>query len=219
MQRGHRIPYHTGNALGLQVLLPVAGVAGENDGARLREIHQQRLMAGRVAVRPEHGQPRCQFRVAVEQAPAIARQVEVLPIVEGRQEGRGKVGRRVFVALHEELRLAEQLGAAGMVIVQMGEHNHVNVSGSEADGVEAVDEEVRVGEARHGVAPEQTWYRPRGEPGIEEHGDVDAADEIAGDGDLDSVRREITIEEAGTVETDEAVLQRVQGLYRHGGLC
>src|SRR5512132_1864548 len=92
-----RVPHDAGRALLVDVLLPIAAVAGEDDRARLRQLHEQRLVARRMAVGAQHGDARHQLGVAVEQAPAVLRQVEVLAVVESLEERGGVVRVGVLV--------------------------------------------------------------------------------------------------------------------------
>src|SRR5215510_15035575 len=94
------VPHHAGRNLLVDRLLPVAAVAGQDHRARLRQLHEERLMSGGVAVAPEDGHPGHDLRVAVEEAPALPGQVEVLLVVVGREEARGIVRVRILVLLH-----------------------------------------------------------------------------------------------------------------------
>src|SRR5262245_13743000 len=108
VERERRVPHDAGDALLIGVLLPVTGVAGQDNGTRLRQFDQQRLMTRRVTIRAQHGDAREQFGVAVQMTPAVTRQVEVLPVVERLEEGRRIVGIGVLVLLHDQLRLREE---------------------------------------------------------------------------------------------------------------
>src|SRR5262247_708620 len=92
MERERWIPHNPGHPFLVGVLLPVTGVAREDDGTRLGQFDQQRLMTRRVTVRAQHGHAREQFGVAVQMTPAVTRQVEVLSVVERLEEGGRIVG-------------------------------------------------------------------------------------------------------------------------------
>jgi len=121
----------------------------------------------------------------------------------------------VLVALDDELGLREELRAARVVVVQVGDDDQVHVVGLETERVEAVGQQVARGEARHRVVAHEAGHGPGREAGVEEEDRVGGADEPAGDGDLDPLTRELAEEEPGALEAQEAVLQRVERLDRH----
>src|SRR5204863_6029956 len=88
--------------------------------------------------------------------------------------------------------------------------DEVHAVGLEPERVEPVDEEVVLGEARHRVVAHEARHRARREPRVEQHDRVGRADEPAGDGNLHALARALAVEEAGTLEAHEAVLQRVE---------
>src|SRR5437879_3456227 len=216
LERGRRVPDDARDALGVDVLLPVAGVPGQDDRSGLRQLEQQRLVAGRVAVGAEHGHAGGELRVAVEVPPAVAREVEVLPVVEALEEGRRIERRRVLVLLHDEFRLGYTTGAARVVEVQVRQHDQVDVGGFEADRVEAVHEQIRVLEARHRVVPAEPRDRARRHAGVEEDRAVRRLDQVARDRDRNPLGRSLAVEKAGALEPEVAVLERVERGDGHG---
>src|SRR5437763_8114386 len=82
--------------------------------------------------------------------------------------------------------------------------------GRQAERVEPMDQEVVLGEARHRVVAHEAEHGALREPRVEQHDRVGRADEPAGDGNLHALARALAVEEAGTLETHEAVLQRVE---------
>src|SRR5439155_18113785 len=81
--------------------------------------------------------------------------------------------------------------------------------------VETLDQQVRLGEARHRVVAHETGDGPGRQAGVEEDDRVGGANEPAGDGDLHPRARELAVEEPRALEAHEAVLQRVERLDRH----
>src|SRR6266508_3202939 len=80
MHRPCRIPDHARRDLLGDGTLPVAGVAGEDHRPTLGELDQERLVPRRMPVAPQHGDAGHQLRITVEESPAIAGEVEVLPV-------------------------------------------------------------------------------------------------------------------------------------------
>src|SRR6266545_554226 len=119
VKRQRRVPDHAGHALFVRVFLPVAGVAREDDRARRGQLDQQGLVARRVAVRSQHRHAREQLCIAVQQTPTVARQIEVLPVIERLEEGGRVVGIGILVLLDDQLGLGEEHGAPGVVEVKV----------------------------------------------------------------------------------------------------
>src|SRR5215470_1900116 len=211
------IPHHAGRNLLVDRLLPVAAIAGQDHRARLRQLHEERLMPGRVAVASQHGHPGHDLRVAVEKAPALLRQVEVLLVVVRREEASGIVRVRILVLLDGDLRGWEEKGPAGVIVVEVREHHHVHVARLEADPVEPAHEQIRLAELRERIVAQEAGHGARREAGVEEDGGVAGAHQVAGDGDLDLFRRALAEEEPRLLEAHEAVLERVQPLDGHLG--
>src|SRR5437667_219071 len=109
----------------------------------------------------------------------------------------------------------EELRASRVVVVQVRDDDEVHVVGLEPERVETLDQQVRLGEARHRVVAHETGDGPGREAGVEEDDRVGGANEPAGDGDLHPLARELAVEEPRALEAHEAVLQRVERLDRH----
>ena len=175
-------------------------------------------MPRRVAVAPQRGDAGNQHGVAVEQAPAVAGQVEVLPVVEVGEERGGVLRVGVLVLLRDQLGGRKDVGAAGMVEVQVREHDQVDVGGLEPERVEAMHQEVVVAEAGEGIPAQEAGDGARGDAGVEEDDAVAGADQVARHRDRHALGGALAVEEARRLEPHEAVLQRVERLDRHSGL-
>ena len=215
MHGPRRVPDDAGRDLLVDGFLPVAAVARQDHRPRLGQLDEERLMPRGVPVAPEHGDAGHDLGVAVEEPPPVARQVEVLLVVEAGEEPRGVARVRVLVLLGHQLGLREEKGAARVIEVQVGEDHHVDVLRLDPHGVQAVHEQVGLGEGRQGVASHEAGHGARREAGVEENGRVRGPDEIAGDGDAHPLPRALAEEEPALLEAHEAVLQRVERLNGH----
>jgi hypothetical protein len=168
-----------------------------------------------MAVGAQHREAGGQLGVAIEQPPAVAGQVEVLLVVE-RLEERGRVVRvGILVALHDELRLREELGAAGVIVVQVRDHDEIDVVVVEPEGVEPVDQEIFVREARERIVAHQARHRARRDAGVEQHVAVGGLDQPARDGNLGDLLAVLAVEQQRALRAHEPVLQCVERLDGH----
>ena len=168
-----------------------------------------------VAVGAEDGHAGDELGIPVQQPPPVARQVEVLLVVEGGEKGRRVVGVGVLVLLDDQLRLGEERGAPRVVEVQVREDHRVHAAGLEADRVQPVDQEIVVREAGEGIGAQEARHGPGGQAGVEENRRVGGLDQVARDNDLSFFPRPLVVEEAASLEAEEAVLEGVEGLDRH----
>ena len=123
---------------------------------------------------------------------------------------------RVLVALHDQLGLGKELGAAGVVVVQVRQDHEIDIRRLEAERVEAVDQQILVGEARKRIVAHEAGYRPRRHARVEEHVTVGGLDQPAGDRDLRGPFRVLAVEQERARSAHESVLERVERLDRHG---
>ena len=172
-------------------------------------------MTGRVAVRAQHGDSGHELGVSIQELPVIAGQVEILPVVERREERCGVMRVRVLVTLHDQPRLGKELRAARVIVVQMGDDDGVDVVGPKAEGIEPVDEQVVVGEAGQGIGVRQAGHGAWRQAGVEQDHRVAGADRVARDGNRDALARVRPVEQERALGADEAVLQGMKRLDGH----
>src|SRR5439155_20925059 len=114
-----RVPDEAGHPFLVDVLLPITGVGGQDDRPGLWQLDEQRVVARRVAVGAQRGHAGRELAVAVQEPPAVARELEVLAVVEALEERGRVVSVGVLVPLDNELGLREELRAARVVVVQV----------------------------------------------------------------------------------------------------
>src|SRR5438093_12097564 len=90
-----RVPDDAGNPFLIDVLLPVAGVGGQDDRPGVWQLAEQRGVPRRGAVGAQRSHAGRELAVAVQEPPAVAPALEVLAVAEaagaGGRPGRGRV--------------------------------------------------------------------------------------------------------------------------------
>jgi hypothetical protein len=93
-----------------------------------------------------------------------------------------------------------------VIVVQVRDHDEVDVRRLEVDALEAMHEEIVLGEAREGVVANEPGHRAGRHAGVEQDHRVGGAHDVAGNGNLRAGLRVLAVEQQRALRAHEAVL-------------